>query len=62
MNIVVSPCNQSGKGQEDEFFVDEAKELLDKPYHFKVRARISPNNIVLSVFLYITYSTSPSGS
>ncbi|KAH3769676.1 hypothetical protein DPMN_170950 [Dreissena polymorpha] len=34
--IHVAPCQKDGKPLEEEAFVDNPKELLGKPYHFKV--------------------------
>ena len=36
MIINVTPCTQNGKAVDEESFVDDPKELLGKPYHFKV--------------------------
>jgi hypothetical protein len=34
--VNVTPCNQSGKSLDEDYFVDDTKELLGKPYHYKV--------------------------
>ncbi|XP_052232106.1 kinesin-like protein KIF28 isoform X2 [Dreissena polymorpha] len=37
--IHVAPCQKDGKPLEEEAFVDNPKELLGKPYHFKVTVK-----------------------
>ena len=34
--VNVTPCTQSGKSLDEDYFVDDTKELLGKPYHYKV--------------------------
>ena len=34
--INVTPCTQQGKHLDEDYFVDDPKELVGKPYHFKV--------------------------
>ncbi|XP_071088999.1 kinesin-like protein KIF28 isoform X1 [Haliotis cracherodii] len=34
--VNVTPCTQSGKPFDEEYFVESPNELLQKPYHFKV--------------------------
>ena len=37
--INVTPCSQTGKPLDEDYFIDDPKELLGKPYHFKVTVR-----------------------
>ncbi|XP_065676074.1 kinesin-like protein KIF28 [Hydra vulgaris] len=37
--ISVVPCTQQGKALDEDYFVDDPKDLLGKPYHFKVLLR-----------------------
>lgn len=37
--INVSPCTKGGKALDDDYFIDDPKDLLGKPYHFKVTIR-----------------------
>jgi hypothetical protein len=36
MYVNVTPCEETGKLLDTEYFVDEPSQLLGKPYHFKV--------------------------
>lgn len=36
LKVHVTPCQKDGKHLEEDAFVDDPHELLDKPYHFKV--------------------------
>ena len=36
ISINITPCTETGDPLLDEFFVDDPKELLGKPYHFKL--------------------------
>jgi len=56
--INVTPCTQNGKPVDEESFVEDPKELLGKPYHFKVTVRNA--EIMKSRFsqgIYIKYRT-----
>ena len=35
--IEVAPCTQDGKPLDEDYFVENPKELIGKPYHFMVR-------------------------
>lgn len=37
--INVAPCTQQGKPLDEDYFVEEPKDLIGKPYHFKVTIR-----------------------
>lgn len=37
--VNVTPCTQNGKSLDEDYFVDDTKELLGKPYHYKVRLK-----------------------
>ncbi|XP_074645604.1 kinesin-like protein KIF28 isoform X2 [Tubulanus polymorphus] len=37
--VSVSPCTQTGKSLDDDYFVDNPNDLLEKPFHFKVQVR-----------------------
>ncbi|EDO35613.1 predicted protein [Nematostella vectensis] len=37
--VNVSPCTQTGKSLDEDYFVDEPKDLLGKPFHYKVTIR-----------------------
>jgi len=37
--VKVAPCSQSGKALDEDYFVDDPKDLIGKPYHFKVTIR-----------------------
>lgn len=34
--IEVAPCTQDGKPLDEDYFVENPKELIGKPYHFMV--------------------------
>ncbi|KAK3605709.1 hypothetical protein CHS0354_013504 [Potamilus streckersoni] len=36
LKVDVTPCHQNGKALEEEYFVEDPKDLMGKPYHFKV--------------------------
>lgn len=38
MKVKLEPCDNKGKPIDEEAFVDDPHELLNKPYHFKVLA------------------------
>lgn len=37
--INITPCSQAGKPLDEDYFVEEPKDLIGKPYHFKVLIR-----------------------
>ncbi|XP_064640023.1 kinesin-like protein KIF28 isoform X2 [Lineus longissimus] len=37
--VNVTPCTQAGKPQDEDFFIEDPKELLGEAYHFKVTIR-----------------------
>ena len=37
--INVTPCLQNGKPLDEDYFVEDPKDLIGKPYHFKVTVR-----------------------
>ncbi|XP_025115263.1 kinesin-like protein KIF28P isoform X3 [Pomacea canaliculata] len=37
--VNITPCNHQGRSLDEDSFVDEPKELLGKPYHFKIYVR-----------------------
>ncbi|CAB3998979.1 kinesin KIF28P [Paramuricea clavata] len=56
--VNVTPCNQSGKSLDEDYFVDDTKELLGKPYHYKVTIRTAEvHNSRFSKGLYVQYKT-----
>ena len=36
LNVYIAPCSEKGRPLGEEHYVDEPKELLGSPYHFKV--------------------------
>jgi len=38
LDVQIAPCQQTGRSLGDENYVDEPKDLLDRPYYFKVGA------------------------
>ncbi|XP_046842712.1 kinesin-like protein KIF28P [Xenia sp. Carnegie-2017] len=58
MYVNVTPCNQNGKSLDEDYFVDDSKELLGKPYHYKVTIRTAEvRNSRFSKGLYVKYKT-----
>lgn len=45
--VNITPCNHQGRSLDEDSFVDEPKELLGKPYHFKVCVKFSMTNVTL---------------
>jgi hypothetical protein len=41
MFVNVTPCTQTGKPLDEDYFVDNPSELVGKPYHFKVKFLIA---------------------
>ncbi|KAL8592992.1 hypothetical protein ACOMHN_017922 [Nucella lapillus] len=37
--VDITPCSQSGKPLDEDYFVEDPNDLLSKPYHFKVSVR-----------------------
>ncbi|XP_076448715.1 kinesin-like protein KIF28 isoform X2 [Babylonia areolata] len=37
--VSITPCSQAGKALDEDYFVEDPTELLNKPYHFKVSVR-----------------------
>ena len=35
----MTPCSEKGKPLDEDYFVDDPKELIKKPYHFKVQTK-----------------------
>lgn len=59
-NIIVNvtPCSLNGKPLDEESFVDNPKDLLGKPYHFKVTIRIvEVQKARFSRGIYVRYTT-----
>eukprot|EP00112_Aurelia_sp_Birch-Aquarium-sp1_P014219 Seg3055.2 transcript_id=Seg3055.2/GoldUCD/mRNA.D3Y31 product="Kinesin-like protein KIF28P" protein_id=Seg3055.2/GoldUCD/D3Y31 len=56
--INVTPCTANGKALDEDSFIDDPKDLLGKPYHFKVNIRNAEvQKARFSQGLYIKYTT-----
>lgn len=45
--VSVSPCDAKGKSLDEESFIEEPSELLNKPYYFKVSLLLAGDPDVL---------------
>ncbi|XP_031552052.1 kinesin-like protein KIF28P [Actinia tenebrosa] len=56
--VNVTPCTQTGKPLDEDNFVENPSELLDKPYHFKVTIRTGEiHKSRFSKGIYVKYKT-----
>jgi len=56
--INITPCFNDGKPLDEDYFVEEPKDLLTKPYHFKVLVRHAEvNRTCYSHGIYVKYQT-----
>jgi len=56
--VNVTPCTQTGKALDEDNFVENPSELLDKPYHFKVTLRNGEvHKSRFSKGIYVKYKT-----
>ena len=44
--VHVTPCETNGKPLDEESFVEDQKDLIGKPYNFKVSLILSGNNLI----------------
>ncbi|KAL3859056.1 hypothetical protein ACJMK2_009292 [Sinanodonta woodiana] len=44
LKVHVTPCHQNGKALEEEYFVEDPKDLMGKSYHFKVDVKSAEIN------------------
>lgn len=58
LDVCVTPCTADGKPLDEDSFVEEPQELLNKPYHFKVHVRHSEiHNSAHIHGVYVKYKT-----
>ncbi|KAK3716103.1 hypothetical protein QZH41_019651 [Actinostola sp. cb2023] len=56
--VNVTPCTQTGKALDEDNFVENPTELLDKPYHYKVTLRTGEiHKSRFSKGIYVKYKT-----
>lgn len=63
LSVHVTPCAPNGKPLDEESFVEDPKELLNKPYNFKVTVnKAEINKVRFSKGIHVKYNASVDGS
>lgn len=57
MKVKLEPCDNKGKPIDEEAFVDDPHELLNKPYHFKVLACLTEWMQSLREMIFLIFFT-----